>query len=171
MANGISLTCIVWTLSCFMWDLVPWPGIEPELPCMGSTESQPLDQQESPKPQILISNLWGVRTSVMDSSPMLLHSYSQSKLDFLPPFLLLLKLINTLWNFYSRIITSCIFYPHISWVSRNFRVSGRDWEKSVHSRWLVPQQALIIAQWSNCYSFLAQLTQTLEIHVWWKTYC
>ena len=26
-------------LSCSMWDLVPWPGIEPKPPCIGSTES------------------------------------------------------------------------------------------------------------------------------------
>ena len=25
----------MWTLSCGMWDLVPWPGIEPRLPAVG----------------------------------------------------------------------------------------------------------------------------------------
>ena len=30
-------------------DLVPWPGIEPWTPCIGNTESQPLDHQGSPK--------------------------------------------------------------------------------------------------------------------------
>ena len=37
----------MWTLSCGMWDLVPQPRVEPGPACIGSTESQPLDYQES----------------------------------------------------------------------------------------------------------------------------
>ena len=29
------LCCCMWTLSCSIWDLVPWPGIEPRLPTLG----------------------------------------------------------------------------------------------------------------------------------------
>ena len=31
-----------------MWNLVPWPGIEPQAPCIGSMETSPLDHQGSP---------------------------------------------------------------------------------------------------------------------------
>ena len=34
--------------SCGMWDLVPWPAIEPGAPCIENAEPQPLDHQESP---------------------------------------------------------------------------------------------------------------------------
>ena len=33
------LSCGMWTLSYGMWDLVPWPGIKPRLPFIGSLES------------------------------------------------------------------------------------------------------------------------------------
>ena len=36
-----------WTLSCSMWDLVSWPGIEPQATCTGSMEPYPLDHQGS----------------------------------------------------------------------------------------------------------------------------
>ena len=39
-----------------MWDLVPWPGIKPQATCIGSTESQPLDHQRSPRHTVLICN-------------------------------------------------------------------------------------------------------------------
>ena len=29
------LSCSIWSLSCCMWDLVPWPGIEPRPPASG----------------------------------------------------------------------------------------------------------------------------------------
>ena len=35
-------------LSCSMWDLFPWPGVDPWDPCTGSVEPQPLDHQGSP---------------------------------------------------------------------------------------------------------------------------
>ena len=35
--------CSEWTFSCDLWDLVPWPGIEPLPPAVG-----PLDHQGSP---------------------------------------------------------------------------------------------------------------------------
>ena len=41
------------TLSCGMWDLVPWPGIEPRAPCIGSVESSPLDHQGSLSPYLI----------------------------------------------------------------------------------------------------------------------
>ena len=41
------------TVNCSMWDLVPRPGIEPG-PCIGSSESQPLDHQRNP-PAFLFS--------------------------------------------------------------------------------------------------------------------
>ena len=28
-------SCSIWTLSCSMWDLVPWPGMEPRAPALG----------------------------------------------------------------------------------------------------------------------------------------
>ena len=34
VACGI-FSCGTWTLSCGMWDLVPWPGIEPGPPALG----------------------------------------------------------------------------------------------------------------------------------------
>ena len=37
-------SCGMWTLSCCMWDLVPWSGIEPAL----RAQSYPLDHQGSP---------------------------------------------------------------------------------------------------------------------------
>ena len=33
-AHGI-FSCGVWTLSCSLWDLVPWPGIKPVPPALG----------------------------------------------------------------------------------------------------------------------------------------
>ena len=42
-------------LSCGRWDLVPWPVIQPGVPCLGSTESWPLDHQGSCS--LLIFNL------------------------------------------------------------------------------------------------------------------
>ena len=42
-------SCGMRTLSvACTWDLVPWPGIEPWAPCLGSAESYPLDHQGSP---------------------------------------------------------------------------------------------------------------------------
>ena len=35
-------------LSCSMWNLVPWSGIEPGAPCVGSAESWPLNHQGGP---------------------------------------------------------------------------------------------------------------------------
>ena len=37
-----------WTLSCGLWDLVPPTRDQPQAPCFGSPESQPLDHQGSP---------------------------------------------------------------------------------------------------------------------------
>ena len=42
-------------LSCGMWDLVPWPGIKPQVLCIGSSESWPLDCWGSPILSILES--------------------------------------------------------------------------------------------------------------------
>ena len=39
--------CSIHTLSCGMWDLVPWPRIEPRPPALGAW-TQPLDHQGSP---------------------------------------------------------------------------------------------------------------------------
>ena len=36
-------------LSCGIWHVAPWPGIELRNPCTGSAESQPLDHQGSPR--------------------------------------------------------------------------------------------------------------------------
>ena len=33
---------------CGTWDLVPRPGIEPLTPCVGNTQSEPLDHQGNP---------------------------------------------------------------------------------------------------------------------------
>ena len=41
-------SCSLWTPSCRTWDPVPWPGIKPQAPCIGSAESQALDHQGSP---------------------------------------------------------------------------------------------------------------------------
>ena len=43
-------------LSCGRWDLVPWPVIQPGVPCLGSTESWPLDHQGS---RSLLILTWG----------------------------------------------------------------------------------------------------------------
>ena len=40
--------CGLGTLSCSMWDQVPWARMEPEFPVLG-LQFQPLDQQGSPK--------------------------------------------------------------------------------------------------------------------------
>ena len=40
------LICCMWTFSCGMWDLVPWPGWN--LGPLHWKQSQPLDHQESP---------------------------------------------------------------------------------------------------------------------------
>ena len=54
----ISLTVL--GLSCSMGDLLPWPGIEPRAPCIGSMEPQPLDHQGSPKTlSFKGDHLWG----------------------------------------------------------------------------------------------------------------
>jgi len=40
-------SCNIRILSCGMWDLVPWSGMESWTPCIGSMESLPLDHQGS----------------------------------------------------------------------------------------------------------------------------
>ena len=35
----LSLSCSTWTLSCGVWNLVPWPGVEPGASCTGSSKS------------------------------------------------------------------------------------------------------------------------------------
>ena len=42
------LSCGMRDLHCGTWNLVPWPGIEPQAPCIGNAESSLLDHQESP---------------------------------------------------------------------------------------------------------------------------
>ena len=45
----ILVTCVTTLgLSCRTWDLAPCPGDRIRAPCMGPTESQPLDPQRSP---------------------------------------------------------------------------------------------------------------------------
>ena len=39
--------CDMHTLGCIIWDLVPWAAMEPRLPCIGCSESQPLDHNGS----------------------------------------------------------------------------------------------------------------------------
>ena len=38
--------CSVWTLSCSLWDLVPWPGIKPRLPVLGVQNLSPWTTRE-----------------------------------------------------------------------------------------------------------------------------
>ena len=45
----LGLTCSTWNLKCCVWDLVAWRGIEPRPPCIGSSESQPLDHHRCPR--------------------------------------------------------------------------------------------------------------------------
>ena len=45
-----SLVVALWTLSCSMWNPIPWPGIKPQASSVRSAESQLLDPQGSPKP-------------------------------------------------------------------------------------------------------------------------
>ena len=46
-------------LRCGMQDLVPWPGIEPDL-CIGSVVSQPQDHQRSPASVFFRNLFWPV---------------------------------------------------------------------------------------------------------------
>ena len=41
--TALGLSCSMWTRRCGMWDLVPWPGIEPRVPGIGREEFQPLE--------------------------------------------------------------------------------------------------------------------------------
>ena len=43
-----------------MWDLLPCPGIEPQAPCIGSMESEPLDLQGSLGCVLLLILLFGL---------------------------------------------------------------------------------------------------------------
>ena len=44
----LDLSCGMWRLGCNMWNLVPWPGIEPRPLTLGA-ESQPVDRWGSPQ--------------------------------------------------------------------------------------------------------------------------
>ena len=43
----------MWTLNCSLWDLVPWPGIEPRPPALGAQSLSHWTTREVPK-----SNFW-----------------------------------------------------------------------------------------------------------------
>ena len=91
-AHGIfAAACRIFWLWHSMRDLVPQPGIEPGLPCIGSSESYPLDHRGSPKmmlflitvrawwktriarvtPDLFNQNLWlgSVRICMLTGSP------------------------------------------------------------------------------------------------------
>ena len=36
-----TISCSMWTLSCGTWDLVPWPGINPGTPAVGTQSLSP----------------------------------------------------------------------------------------------------------------------------------
>ena len=46
-------SCVIWTLSCGMWDLVPWPGIKPGPPALGEQSLNYLTTREVPQAQIV----------------------------------------------------------------------------------------------------------------------
>ena len=45
-----SFSCSIWTLSCGIWDLVPWPGIEPRPPELGAQSLISWTTREVPHP-------------------------------------------------------------------------------------------------------------------------
>ena len=47
---GSSSSCRIWTLSCGIWDLVPWPGIEPRPPELGVQSLMYWTTREVPQP-------------------------------------------------------------------------------------------------------------------------
>ena len=62
MWESLAIACGIYnysiqTLSCHMWDLVPWPGIEPRPPCIGTVKSEPLNHQGSPTTPFLSKTL------------------------------------------------------------------------------------------------------------------
>ena len=62
MWESLAIACGIYnysiqTLSCHMWDLVPWPGIEPRPPCTGTVKSEPLNHQGSPTTPFLSKTL------------------------------------------------------------------------------------------------------------------
>ena len=54
-AHRIFVELCMWTLSCSMWDLVPWPGIEPRLPALGVESFSHWTTREVP---LLVPGSW-----------------------------------------------------------------------------------------------------------------
>ena len=52
----LGLCCSIRTLSCGMWDIVPWPGIKPESPALGAQSLSPWTTREVPGSLFLITN-------------------------------------------------------------------------------------------------------------------
>ena len=58
-----NFSCGMWTLSCIMCDLVPWPGIEPGPPALGAWSLSHWTTREVLEPRFLFL-LWGKQTSL-----------------------------------------------------------------------------------------------------------
>ena len=54
------ISCCMWTLSCNMWDLVPWPGIKLGPPALGVWSLSPWTIREFPS-QLLMSPMYMLR--------------------------------------------------------------------------------------------------------------
>ena len=57
-----TLSCSTWSLNCSVWDLVPWPGIEPGPPALGAWSLSPWTTREVLRSQFFI-NPWTPRSS------------------------------------------------------------------------------------------------------------
>ena len=55
-----SFSCRLWSLSCGLWDLVPWPEMELRPLALGAWSLSQLDHQGSPFPFFFSFNLWSV---------------------------------------------------------------------------------------------------------------
>ena len=75
VACGI-FSCYMQILSCRMWDLVPWPGIEPKPPALGAWSLSPWTTREVP--------LWAFLSAIVRSDWL---TYIQTRHLVSPPLL------------------------------------------------------------------------------------
>ena len=96
-------SCGMRTLNCCMWDLVPWPGIEPRTLALGAQSVSQWPTREVPQLSTSLSLLPAYR-NVGDKKPLFPSSLSQELADYS------LKVKSALWLFlYGPGAKNCLY--------------------------------------------------------------
>ena len=85
-ASRRSFRCSLWSLSCGLWDLVPWPEMQLRPLALGAWSLSQLDHQGSPFPffffKSLVRYLFSHTWPVLEPSPTCVHNFL---LIWIPP--------------------------------------------------------------------------------------